>query len=98
MGVLVGHHRAAGTALLGPAAHAGLVEEAVDDQVPAALEQVEQAHPPVRALELVLLLDQHPRHPAALGRHRVTRVRELLLLHQQRVTGLLPLLLADDRR
>ena len=95
---LVGNHRAARASLLRPAVHARLVEEAVEDQLPAPVEEVEQAHWPVRSLELVLLLDEHPRHPAALGRHRVARVGELLLLDQQRVVRLLPFLLTDDRR
>ncbi len=98
MSSLVGHHRATGAALLRPAVDAGLEEETVDDELPAALEEVEQAHPSVRPLELVVLLHQHPRHPAARGGHRVTSVGVLLLLHQQRVTRLLPLPLIDDRR
>jgi hypothetical protein len=59
---LVGQERAAAAAVLRPALHAGLVEEPVDDQLTAAVEQVEQAHRPVRALEPVVLLDGHPGH------------------------------------
>jgi hypothetical protein len=43
VGDLVRHHRAADAATLRPARHAGLDEEAVDDQLTAPLEQVEQA-------------------------------------------------------
>ena len=43
--------RAADAAVLRPAGHAGLVEGAVDDQLAAAVEQVEQARRAVRALE-----------------------------------------------
>jgi hypothetical protein len=68
---LVGEERAATAAALRPAAHAGLVEEAVDDVLAAALEQVVQAHVSVRALEAVVLLDRHPWHSAALGGERV---------------------------
>ena len=39
---LVGEEGAADAAALGPAGDAGLEEEAVDDQLPAPFEQVEQ--------------------------------------------------------
>ena len=89
---LVGHHRAADAAALRPRADARLEEEAVDDQLLAPLEEVEQAHLPVRALEGVVLLDGHPRHPPALGGQRVARAGELLLLDEQLLAGGLPLL------
>jgi hypothetical protein len=95
---LVGQKRAAAAAVLGPAVHAGLVEEAIDDQLTAPREQVEQARRAVRTLEPVLLLDGHPRHPAALGGQRIARAGELLLLDQQLRTGRLPLLRRHDRR
>jgi len=41
---LVSHHGAANTGVLGPAFHHGFEEGAVDDQLTAALEQIEQAH------------------------------------------------------
>ena len=41
---LVGHEGAAAAGMLGPAEHAGLEEGAVDDQLAAAFEQIEQAH------------------------------------------------------
>ena len=72
--------------MLRPAAHAGLEEEAVQDQLAAPLEQVEQARGAVRALEPVVLVDRHPRHPPALG-ERVAGTRQLLLLHQQLLAG-----------
>src|SRR5215204_3515561 len=72
------------------------VEGAVDDQLTAALEQVGKRGRPVRALEAVLLLDRHPRHPAALGRERVTGSGVLLLLDEQFLAGGLPLLGGDD--
>src|SRR4029077_20581392 len=40
---LVGYHGAADAGMLGPALHAGLEEGAVNDQLTAAVEQVEQA-------------------------------------------------------
>ena len=45
----------------------GRVARAVHDQLAPALEQVEQARRPVRALEAVVLVDGHPRHAPALG-------------------------------
>src|SRR5262249_8108168 len=41
---LIGAQRAAAAGMLGPAEHAWLEEGAVDDQLPAAFEQVEQAN------------------------------------------------------
>ena len=98
VGDLVGHERAAAAAALGPAGDAGLEEEAVDDQLAAPLEQVEQARRPVRSLEAVLLLHRHPRHPAAFGGERVAGAGQLLLLDQQLLAGGVPLLRRDDRR
>src|SRR5919107_2029752 len=71
------------------------VEGAVDDQLTAALEQVGKRGRPVRTLEAVLLLDRHPRHPAALGRERVTGSGVLLLLEEQFLAGGVPLLGGD---
>ena len=45
---LVGDHRAADARVVGPAVHAGLEERAVDDQLAATVEQVEQARRAVR--------------------------------------------------
>ena len=80
---LVGHHRAAGAGVLGPAVHAGFEEGAVDDQLTAAVEQVEQARRALGPVELVLLLHGQPRHPPTLGGQRVTGAGQLLLLHEQ---------------
>ena len=89
---LVGHHGAANTGMLGPTFHAGFEERAVEDQLTAALEQVEQAHFALGSVELVILLHGQPRHPATLGRQRVTGAGQLLLLHEQLLTRSLPLL------
>src|SRR4051794_25704783 len=95
---LVGDLRAPWAAGLRPAVHAGLVEEAVDDQLVAPLEDVVQAGRAVWSLEAVLLLDGHPRHPAALGGQRIARAGQPLLLHEQLLARGLPLLGRDDRR
>src|SRR5215475_13809278 len=73
------------------------IEGAVDDQLAAALEQVQQAHGPIRPLEAVGLLHCHPRHTPTLSRHRVARPGELFLLHQQLLSGRIPLSRRDDR-
>jgi hypothetical protein len=73
------------------------VERAINDQLPPAFEEIVEAGRPVRAIETVLLLDGHPRHPTTLGRHRVTCSGELLFLYQQLLAGRLPLLARDDR-
>src|SRR5436189_5695540 len=63
MSDLIGYHGAANAGMLGPAFHAGLEEGAVDDQLTAAVEQVEQARLAPGPVELVLLLNGQPRHP-----------------------------------
>src|SRR2546430_14606103 len=83
--------------MLGPAVHTWFEEGAVDDQLTAAVEQVEQARLAFGAVELVLLLHGHPRHPPTLGGQRVTGVGQLLLLHEQLLARSLPLLRRHDR-
>ena len=89
---LVGDHRAAAAGMVGPAEHAGLVEGAVDDQLMAAFEQVEQARLALGSLELIVLLHGQPRHPPALGGQCVTGAGQLLLLHEQLLARGFPLL------
>ena len=71
VGDLIGAQGAAAAGVLRPAEHPGLEEGAIDDQLPAALEQVEQAYLALGPLELVRLFDGHPRHPPAFGGHGV---------------------------
>ena len=72
--------------------HAGFEEGAVEDQLTPALKQVEQARFALGSVELVLLLHGQPRHPPTLGRQRVTGAGQGLFLHEQLLTGSLPLL------
>ena len=97
VGDLIGAQGAAAAGVLGPAEHPGLEEGAIDDQLPAALEQVEQAYLALGSVELVLLLHGHPRHPPAFGGQRVTGAGQGLLLHEQLLARSLPLLLRHDR-
>ena len=76
--------------MLGPAEHAGLEEGAVDDQLTAAVEQVEQARLALRPVELVRLLHGQPRHPPTLGGQRVTGAGQRLLLHEELLARSLP--------
>src|SRR5919197_3466596 len=89
---LIGQHGAANTSMFGPALHAGLEKRAINDQLTAAIEQVEQARLPVGPVELVLFLHRQPRHPSTLGSERITGVRQGFLLHQELLTRSLPLL------
>jgi hypothetical protein len=59
-------------AMLGPAFHSSLEERAVDYQLTAAVEEVEQARLALRPFELVFLLHRQPRHSPTLGGQRVT--------------------------
>src|ERR1700674_5442591 len=75
MGDLIGAQGAAAAGVLGPAEHPGLEEGAIDDQLTAALEQIEQAYLALGSVELVLLVHSQPRHPPAFGCQRVTGAR-----------------------
>src|SRR5579864_2698571 len=97
VGNLIGAQGAAAAGVLGPAEHPGLEEGAVDDQLTAALEQVEQAHRALGPVELILLLHRHPWHPPAFGGQRVTGAGQGLLLHEELLARSLPLLLRHDR-
>ena len=90
---LVGDHRAAAAGMVGPAEHPGLEEGAVDDQLAAAVEQVEQARLAVGSFELIGLLHGQPRHPPAIGGERVPGSGHFLFLHQQLLACRFPLLL-----
>src|SRR4051812_31957819 len=76
----------------------GGVEGPVDDQLPAALEEVRQGRRAAGSLESVFVLDRHPRHPATLGGQGVAGTRQLLLSDEQLLARCLPLLRGDDRR
>jgi hypothetical protein len=66
--------------------------EVVDQQLTAALEQVEQAGLAVRALEDVFLVNLDDRQLAPLSVQRVSLPGEFLLLRQQRPAGGQPLI------
>src|SRR6266496_2820358 len=94
---LIGAQGAAAAGMIGPAKHSRLEEGAIDDQLSAALEQVEQANLTRRPFELVVLLHRRPRHPATLSGQCITGVSEGLLLHEHLLACSLPLLLRHDR-
>src|SRR5262249_23637854 len=98
VGYLVSQKRAAPAAMFRPTENAWLEEGAVNDQLTAALEQVEQTRLPVGSVELVLLLNGQPRHPPTLRSKRVTSMSQLLLFHQELPACGLPLLARYDRR
>src|SRR5882724_10546746 len=84
--------------MFGPAEHPGFEEGAIDDQLTAALEQIEQAYLAFGSIELVFLVHGQPRHPPAFGSQRVTGTGQRLLLHEELLAHSLPLLLRHDRR
>src|SRR5580704_6594076 len=90
---LIGAQGAAAAGVLGPAEHPGLEEGAVDDQLTAALEQIEQADLALGSVELVLPVHSQPWHPPAFGGQRVTGAGQGLLLHEELLACSLPLLL-----
>ena len=89
---LVGHHGTADAGMLGPAFHTGFEEGAVNDQLTAAVEQVEQARLSLRPVEFVFLLHGHPRHSPALRCQRVTGPGQLLLFNEKLLARSFPLL------
>jgi hypothetical protein len=89
---VIGHERAADAAMLRPAHDARLVERAVEKQLAAAVEEVEQARRAVRAFEAIVLLHGLPGHAPALRGQRVTGAHQLLLLHQHLLVRGLPFL------
>src|SRR5271165_3860729 len=92
LGDLVRAQGAAAASVLGPPEHPRFEEGAIDDQLAAALEQIEQAYLALGSVEFVLLLDGNPRHPPTLGGQRVTGAGQFLLFHEQLLARSLPLL------
>src|SRR6266581_4620491 len=97
VGGLIGTQGAAAAGVLGPAEHPGLEEGAIDDQLTAALKQIEQAYLALGTVKLILLIHSLPRHPPAFGGQSVTRAGESLLFHEELLARSLPLLLRHDR-
>src|SRR5712675_493380 len=92
VGDLIGAQGAAAAGVVGPTEHSGLEEGAIDDQLTAALEQIEQAYLALGSVKLVLLVHSQPRHSPAFGSKRVTGVGQSLLLHEKLLARCLPLL------
>src|SRR5271169_6614436 len=82
--------------MLRPTVHAALEEGAVDDELTATLEQVEQARFALGPVERICLFHGNPRHPPSLGGQRVTGAGQGLLLHEQLLARSLPLLPRHD--
>src|SRR5580698_1601714 len=97
VGDLVGAERTADAGMLRPAVHAGLEEGAVDDQLTASLEQVEQARFALGPVKGIGLFHRKPRHPPPLGGQRVTGAGQGLLLDEKLGVRGLPLLRRHNR-
>src|SRR6516165_4563701 len=97
VGDLIGAQGAAAAGVVGPAEDAGLEEGTVDNQLAAALEQIEQAYLALGPVELVLLPHRHPRQPPAFSGQRIAGARQGLLLYQEMLACSLPLLRRYDR-
>src|SRR5579859_4235198 len=93
---LIGPERTANAGMLRPAVHAGLEEGAVDDQLPAAREQVGQARLALWSVERIGFLHSKPRHPPPLGGQRVFRPGQGLLLDEKLLARSLPFLRRYD--
>src|ERR1700733_3054493 len=83
--------------MIGPAEDAGLEEGAIEDQLTPPFKEGKQAGLARGAFESVVLLDCQPRHAPARRGHRITGASQLLLLDQQLLARLLPLLRRYDR-
>ena len=97
VGDLVGIEGAAAAGVVGPAGDPRLKEGAVDDQLAAVFEQVEEARRALRTFELIRLLNRHPRHPPTLGRQPVPSSGEGLLFHEHLEARGFPCLGRNDR-
>jgi hypothetical protein len=69
-----------------------------DDQLVAAVEQIDQPHLAVGTLEAIVLLNRHHRQPAPRRRELVAGAGQLLLLRQQPPARGLPLGFRHDLR
>jgi hypothetical protein len=67
-------------------------ESAIDNQLPAAMEQIEQTCFAVGPSEGISFFHSHPRHAAAFGGQRVAGMGQVLFLHQHLFAGGVPLL------
>src|ERR1700755_2125464 len=94
---LVSAERASAASMIRPSEHAGLEKGAINDQLAAALKQIEQADLALRPVKLIDLFEGHPRHPAALGGQPVTRAGKCLLLGEHLLARRFPLLRRNDR-
>src|SRR6516164_5127312 len=94
---LVGEEGAAAAGMFRPPVHAGIEEGAVNDQLAAAVEQVEQARFAPGPVELVRFLHGQPGHPPALGGELITSAGQGLLFYEEILARSLPLLRRDDR-
>jgi hypothetical protein len=68
----------------------------LDGELTPPLEQVEQADLSVRAVELVVLVDPDHREPATLCVECVALACQSLLLHEELLPGVLPLIAGND--
>src|ERR1700722_9690180 len=92
MGDLVSAQRAPDAGMLRPPVDTWFEEGTVDYQLAPAGKEIEQTRSPVRPFEHVLFLHLDPRHAASLGRQRVTRACQRLLLYQEQLACSLPFL------
>src|SRR4029453_16499299 len=65
---------------------------AIDDQLTATFEEVEQPHLALGAVKRVRLLHRHPGHPSTLGSQRIASAHHRLLLYQQPLARSFPVL------
>src|SRR5215467_12288647 len=97
MADLISAQGAAAAGVLGPAEYPRIKEGAIDNQLPAALEEIKQANLTFGPLELVFLLHGQPWHPSTLSGKRIPGAGQGLLLHQELLPRSLPLRLRHDR-
>jgi hypothetical protein len=94
---LIGAKGTTAAGVVRPPEYSGIEEGAVEDQLRASLEKIEQANLTLGPIELVFILDRHPRHPSALGGQCITGAGKGLLLHKHLLPRSLPLLRRHDR-
>ena len=71
--------------------------EVIDDQLPAAVEEVFETQLAVRAVEAIVLFDLHHGEPASLGIHGVVMPGQFLLVSEELPALAEPFGLRHDR-
>src|ERR1700761_620575 len=83
--------------MVGPAMDVRIEKGAVNNELPAPVEKIEQRSPSLWSLKYILILDGDPRHAPARRSQGISRTGMFLLLNQHLLPGFLPFSCRDYR-